>query len=80
MSLSMSLRIMCILPRLISPAAVTAVRLTVLEVYEGEKYEDLAISGLFVNPDVLKTRNSELVYEYRDEAERAYQKQNQQKR
>jgi hypothetical protein len=62
------------------PAAVTAVRLTVLEVYEGEKYEDLAISGLFVNPDVLKTRNSELAYEYRDEAERAYQKQNQQKR
>ncbi|HOV39538.1 MAG TPA: hypothetical protein PLG79_12490 [Spirochaetales bacterium] len=62
------------------PSAVTAVKLTVLEVYEGEKYEDLAISGLFVNPDVLKTRNSTLAYEYRDEAEKAYQKQNQQKR
>lgn len=54
------------------PKKVRQVRLTVLEVYDGSRYEDLCISGLFTNPDVLNTRNSPLAYELLEEAKKEW--------
>jgi len=46
------------------PKPVNSVRLTVLEVYDGRKWDDLCISGFFTNPDIHKTKNSPLAKEY----------------
>jgi len=47
------------------PKQVTKVKLTVADVYDGEKWEDMAISGLWVNPDILKqSRNTEKAYKF----------------
>ena len=51
------------------PKQVTNVKLTVTDVYDGEKWEDMAISGLWVNPDILKTANTDLAREYLKYAE-----------
>ncbi len=51
------------------PKQVTKVKLTVTDVYDGEKWEDMAISGLWVNPDILKTANTDLAREYLKYAE-----------
>ncbi|MGI5171982.1 hypothetical protein H0R92_00045 [Treponema sp. OMZ 840] len=51
------------------PKQVTKVKLTVADVYDGEKWEDMAISGLWVNPDILKTANTDLAREYLKYAE-----------
>lgn len=51
------------------PKKVTKVQLTVTDVYDGEKWEDMAISGLWVNPDILKTANTDLAREYLKHAE-----------
>lgn len=52
------------------PKQVTKVKLTVTDVYDGEKWEDMAISGLWVNPDILKTANTDLAREYLKYAEK----------
>ena len=52
------------------PKQVTKVQLTVTDVYDGEKWEDMAISGLWVNPDILKTANTDLAREYLKHAEK----------
>ena len=52
------------------PKQVTKVKLTVTDVYDGEKWEDMAISGLWVNPDILKTANTNLAREYLKHAEK----------
>jgi len=57
------------------PQEVKSVRLTVQDVYDGEKWDDMAISGLFVNPDILHTRNSDLALEYLEEAKGRYEAQ-----
>lgn len=57
------------------PKKVTQIRLTVQDVYDGSRYDDLCISGLFTNPDVLHTRNSPLVYELLEEAKKEWQEQ-----
>lgn len=54
------------------PKKVTHVRLTVLEVYDGSRYDDLCISGLFTNPDILHTKNSQLAYELLEEAKKEW--------
>lgn len=55
------------------PKKVNQIRLTVQEVYDGSRYDDLCISGLFTNPDVLNTRNSPLAYELLEEAKKEWQ-------
>jgi len=55
------------------PKKVTQVRLTVLEVYDGTHYEDLCISGFFMNPDIMNTRNSPFAYELLEEAQKDWQ-------
>ena len=55
------------------PKKVNKIRLTVQEVFEGSRYDDLCISGLFTNPDVLNTRNSPLAYELLEEAKKEWQ-------
>lgn len=55
------------------PKQVDRIRLTVQEVYDGSHYEDLCISGLFTNPDVLHTRNSTLAYELLEDAKKEWQ-------
>ena len=57
------------------PKDADSVRLTVIDVYDGENWDDMAISGLWVNPDILHTRNSELAKEYLKEAEQRYEEQ-----
>jgi hypothetical protein len=54
------------------PKAVTRVRLTVLEVYDGEKYDDLSISGFYVSPDIARTRNTEIAHIWFKFAEEYY--------
>lgn len=51
------------------PKKVDKIKLTVKEVYDGEKWSDMAISGLWVNLDVTKTANSKIAEEYLQYAE-----------
>ena len=47
------------------PKQVRKVQLMVTDVYDGEKWEDMAISGLWVTPDILKqSRNTEKAYKF----------------
>ena len=46
------------------PKQVDEVKISVLEVYDGSKWTDMAISGMWVNPDVTKTANSTIAEEY----------------
>ena len=46
------------------PKQVEKIKLTVLEVYDGSKWADMAISGIWVNPDVTKTGDSKIAEEY----------------
>ncbi len=51
------------------PEKTGSVKITVLEVYDGSKWADMAISGMWVNPDVTHTANSPLAKEYLKYAE-----------
>ena len=46
------------------PKQADKVKITVLEVYDGSKWADMAISGIWVNPDVTKTADSKIAQEY----------------
>lgn len=46
------------------PKQVDKIKITVLEVYDGSKWADMAISGIWINPDVNKTANSYIAAEY----------------
>lgn len=46
------------------PKKTNKIKITVLEVYDGSKWADMAISGMWVNPDVTKTANSTIAEEY----------------
>ncbi len=46
------------------PKQVDKVKITVLEVYDGSKWADMAISGIWVNPDVTKTAGTKIAEEY----------------
>lgn len=46
------------------PKQVDKIKITVLEVYDGSKWADMAISGIWVNPDVNKTANLYIATEY----------------
>lgn len=50
------------------PEQTTNIKIFVIEVYEGEKWDDLAISGLWVKEDVTKDSNSKVAQEYLDYA------------
>jgi len=51
------------------PKKTNKVKITVLEVYDGSKWADMAISGMWVNPDVTKTANSKIAEEYLEYAQ-----------
>ena len=46
------------------PKQVDKVKIIVLEVYNGSKWSDMAISGIWVNPDVTKSAGSKIAQEY----------------
>ena len=46
------------------PKQADKVKITVLEVYDDSKWADMAISGIWVNPDVTKTADSKIAQEY----------------
>ena len=46
------------------PEQTTKIKIFVIEVYEGEKWDDLAISGLWVKEDITKDVNSKVAEEY----------------
>lgn len=46
------------------PEQTTNIKIFVIEVYEGEKWDDLAISGLWVKEDITKELNSKVAEEY----------------
>lgn len=54
------------------PKKVERIELTVLEVYDGSRFEDLCISGLFTNPDIMNTRNKPFVHEFLKKVEKTW--------
>lgn len=51
------------------PKKTKKIKITVLEVYDGSKWADMAISGMWVNPDITKTANSKIAEEYLEYAQ-----------